>query len=148
MTAIRIVTAPCRLPSGTGKAFVDRMLRELSNKGRATALPIITKPTPTIEEPDKQEAKPNAHRPRHVRGGAASLHDASDRPDGLVTTRKWPPHPGQRYVGPWPPKWSSHRGYGRPKWELLPLTPEQQAWELDQMAKDQAREEAAKPAKK
>jgi len=26
--------------------------------------------------------------------------------------------------------------------------PDQQAWELDQMAKDKAREEAAKPAKK
>ena len=51
-------------------------------------------------------------------------------------------------MGPWPPKWISHRGYGRPKWELLPLMPDQQAWELDQMAKDKARGEAAKPAKK
>jgi hypothetical protein len=51
-------------------------------------------------------------------------------------------------MGPWPPKWISHRGYGRPKWELLRLTPDQQARELDQMAKDKAREEAAKAAQK
>ena len=50
-------------------------------------------------------------------------------------------------MGPWPPKWISHRGYGRPKWELLRLTPDQQARELDQMAEDKARAEALQNSK-
>ena len=68
----------------------------------------------------------------------------------VIAAMVWGPpargHPSRvSDMGPWPPKWISHRGYGRPKWELLRLTPDQQARELDQMAKDKARGEAAKP---
>jgi hypothetical protein len=46
-------------------------------------------------------------------------------------------------VGKWPPKWASHTP-PRPKWELLDLTAEQQAWELDQMAREKQYRESGR----
>jgi len=51
MTAIRIVTAPRRLPGETGSAFIDRMLREVSNKGGL-------RPSPSSRSPRRQSKSP------------------------------------------------------------------------------------------
>ena len=144
---MRVVAVPCRMPGESGRAFIDRMLAEPNNKGRASALP--TPPVIDIVEPAKEA--PRADSPARLRPDPGRDVRRGDRRSGAdpeLTNRKRPPALGQRYVGPWPPKWISHRGDGRPKWELLPLTSDQQAWELDQMAKEKARGEAAKPAKK
>lgn len=135
MTTIRYIEAPTRRPGETGRAFIDRMLAKLSNKGSATALPTppkveITTKTVKVNKALRVEAKPKlkieaetvlvTHGPfpvKECRGkitaGDAPL-DWRGRPDYRPTTKSWPPGPmgpdgrsTHRYVGHWPPKWAS-----------------------------------------
>ena len=83
MTAIRYIEAPTRRPGETGRAFVERMLAQLS-KGGATA------PPPKVEITAKT-----------VKVDKALTVEAKARPEDLGSTKSWPPLPGQRYSGAW-----------------------------------------------
>jgi hypothetical protein len=102
MTSIRFIQCPTRRPGESSLAFVDRMLAELNNKGSASALP--TPPKIEIAATTAkvaQGAKTNVD--RRVRARADSMSSVGDRGPGLGTTKHWPPLPGQRYRGAWPP---------------------------------------------
>jgi hypothetical protein len=124
---MRFVAVPCRMPGETGQAFVDRMLRELdAKKGSATALPTPSKIeiTATTAKVAK-EAKPDARGPRRVRPTADNV---AARGADLGTTRSWPPLPGQRYCGAWPPRGMVSPIKRDPPGVTLPLDEGQRAW--------------------
>jgi hypothetical protein len=122
---MRIVACPTRLPGESGRAFVDRMLAELNTKGSASALP-----TPRIEITSTtakvaKEAKPYTGGPRRVRPAADNV---PARAGDLGATKSWPPLPGQRYSGAWPPKEMVSPIKRDQPGVTLPLDEGQRAW--------------------
>jgi hypothetical protein len=139
---MRLITCPTRRPDESGKAFVDRMLRELdAKKGSASALPTppkieITATTAKVADPARHadagaDPGPAAIEPKlgtspdYVNGCEAwrlaaeksakagkVVLDWRGRPDTRPTTRCWPPGP----MGP--DGRSTHRYVGPwpPKW--------------------------------
>jgi hypothetical protein len=119
------------MPGESGQAFIDRMLRKLdAKKGSAPALP--TPPTIEITATSTTVAKEAKGRPaRRVRAAVDPDPVAvpgSDAGPALAPTKHWPPLPGKRYSGPWPPAALRFKAPAYKPGPHLPLDQAQMEW--------------------
>jgi hypothetical protein len=122
---MRFVSVPSRLPGESGQAFIDRMLRDLNSRGSASALPTPGIETTSTTAKVAKEAKPDARGVRRIRPTADNVDARGANPG---TTRSWPPLPGQRYCGAWPPRGMVSPIKRDPPGVTLPLDEGQRAW--------------------
>ena len=130
---MRIVQVPTRRPGESGRAFIDRMLAELSSKGSASALPPQVHIEPVKVQIGKAKRKPRPSGREWIESQAKALGakpepTCEEQKSTLGATKHWPPLPGQRYSGVWPPAALRPEITRDPPDPTLPLDEGQQAW--------------------
>jgi hypothetical protein len=112
---MRVLACPTRQPGESGQAFIDRMLAHLdAKKGAASAAP------PKVEITAKTA--------KVVKEARAKTKPATQAETERAPTKLWPPLPGQRYIGAWPPPGLRCKGPSYRPGVTLPLDEGQKAW--------------------